>query len=502
MDLDRRGFLKVSAGLGLGLGGHVSPAWAGEPVIEWPDNRFLKGNYAPVHDEVALDRLEVVGKIPDGLSGMYVRNGPNPQFPPKGQYHWFDGDGMLHGVLLRDGQASYRNRYVRTIGWEAEKKAGKALWGGLASIPDVSRLAKGEPLFKNAANTALAWHNGKLMALWEGGEPYVVQVPELDTIGPYDFGKTLRHAFTAHPKVDPVTGEMMCFGYQPVAPFLQYSVVNREGKIVRTTAIELPRAVMMHDFAVTERYTLFLDLPATFDFKRMLRGGPFLSFEPDARARLGVLPRLGEGKDVTWFEIPSCYVFHTLNAFEDGDAIVLLACRMKSFPQTLAMDSKSSTPAKPGQDDPKTFLYRWRLDMKTRTVKEEPLDDRITEFPRVNDTRLGRPTRFGYTIQGDMTGFVKYDLQTGTSTRHDHGPGRLGGEGVFVARPGAVEEDDGWLMTYVHDQASDTSELVVIDAKNFADSPTARVRIPARIPHGFHGIWLPDAVMAGQLARI
>jgi carotenoid cleavage dioxygenase len=494
MGVDRREFLKASAGL-VALGGHLRPALGEDVGAGWPDNQFLKGNYAPVRDEVALDRLEVVGKLPEGLDGMYVRNGPNPQFPPKGEYHWFDGDGMLHGVLLREGRASYRNRYVQTVGWEAERKAGKALWGGLASLPNVTRLAKGEPLFKNAANTALAWHDGKLMALWEGGEPYVVRVPGLDTAGPFDFAKTLKHAFTAHPKVDPLTGEMMCFGYQPVAPYLQYSVVSREGVIVRTTPIELPRAVMMHDFAVTERHTVFLDLPATFDFKRMLRGGPFLSFEPDAPARIGVLPRMGDGASVRWFEIPACYVFHTLNAFEEGDEITLIACRMKTFPATLAMGAKAG--ASP-QADPQTVLYRWRLDLKAGTVREEPLDDLVTEFPRVNETRLGRSTRFGYTIQGDMSGFVKYDLKTGSSTRHDHGPGRLGGEGVFVPRPGGSEEDDGWLMTYVFDQGSGTSELVVIDALAFAEPPVARVKIPARIPHGFHGIWLPDSAIAAQ----
>ena len=500
MSIDRRGFLKTSVGLSVGLGGHLIPALAEGPKADWPDSPFLKGNYAPVHDEIALDRLEVVGEIPDGLDGMYVRNGPNPQFPPKGNYHWFDGDGMLHGVLLRDGRASYRNRYVRTAGWEAEKKAGKALWGGLASVPDLTKLARNEPLFKNAANTALAWHDGKLLALWEGGEPHLVRVPGLETVGPYTFEKTLRHAFTAHPKVDPITGEMMCFGYQPVAPYLQYSVVNREGKIVRTTPIELPRAVMMHDFAVTEHYTLFLDLPATFDFGRMVRGGPFLSFEPDAPTRIGVLPRHGEGASVAWFEIPSCYVFHTLNAFEDGDEVVLLACRMKSLPLMIATGKPGNASAT-GKDDPRTVLYRWRLDLKARTVREEPLDDVVTEFPRVNDALLGRPTRFGYTIKGDMSGFVKYDLKAGASTHHDHGPGRLGGEGVFVPRPGSLEEDDGWLMTYVYDQPSNASELVVIDAREFAGPPLARVRIPARIPHGFHGTWLSDAVIAGQAAR-
>jgi carotenoid cleavage dioxygenase len=271
MSHSRRDFLGSSlfaAGLWI-MGGRHSHADATNPKPEWPKNPFLQGNFGPVHEEVTAEDLPVVGKIPSELDGMFVRNGPNPQFPPLGNYHWFDGDGMLHGVRIRDGKASYRNRYVRTDGWKEEKEASKAVYYGFLDPPDLKRLATGKPPFKNTANTALVWHNGKLLALWEGGPPHEIKVPSLDTIGPYQFGGKLKHAFTAHPKVDLTTREMLCFGYNPVAkPYVLYTVVNAQGQIVRTTPIDIPKPVMMHDCAVTQRHTLFLDLPEIFDFSQ------------------------------------------------------------------------------------------------------------------------------------------------------------------------------------------------------------------------------------------
>ncbi|CAN5890133.1 carotenoid oxygenase family protein [soil metagenome] len=489
--IPRRDFLALAALTGI-LGPHRPNLLMANEGTNWPDRPFLQGPFAPVLEEVTAEALPIVGKLPEGLEGMFVRNGPNPQFPPKGDYHWFDGDGMLHGVRLLDGKASYRNRWIRTLGFEAEQAAGKALWGSLGEPPDLALLAKGLPPYKNTANTALVWHLGKLLALWEGGEPHAIALPELDTIGPYNFQGRLKHPFTAHPKIDPLTGEMLCFGYQPIAPYLQYSVLNTKGEIVRTTPIELPRPVMMHDFAMTDRYTIFLDLPATFDFARMALGGPLLKFEPDLPSRFGILPRHAEGKEIHWFEGPSCYVFHTLNAWEDGDEIQLLACRSKRFPEALAMGA----PADPAEkDDGLARLHRWRFNLKTGASREEPLDDVPSEFPRINESRLGRPTRFGYLMLGEMDGLLKYDLYTGETQRHLHGQGRLGGEGVFVPRAGGTIEDDGWVLTYVHDLANNQSELVIIDAARFTDPPEARILVPQRIPQGFHGAWVPQEVL-------
>jgi carotenoid cleavage dioxygenase len=496
MAINRRQFLGSAAISGM-LGvpfGRSGMAWAEDGrQAEWPDSPFLGGNYGPVFEEIEAEDLKVVGRIPEGLEGMFVRNGPNPQFPPIGNYHWFDGDGMLHGVLLRGGKASYRNRWVRTQGFVEEREAGRAIWGGMSQPPDLKLVAQGKPMFKNAANTSVVWHDGKLMALWEGGAPHVISVPDLGTVGEHTFYGALRHAFTAHPKIDPQTGEMLCFGYQPVPPYLQYSVVDAGGTIRSTTAIDLPRPVMMHDFAVTERHSIFMDLPATFSFARMMTGGAFLKYQPELPARFGILPRHGEGSEIKWFESPSCYVFHTLNAYEEGDEVVLVACRYGRFPGDLGMGGPPSDehPNGPESADDAPRLHRWRFNLASGETREETLDDAPCEFPRINDALMGRPTRFGYVMDGEMTSFLKVDLRGGPTLRHRHGPGRLGGEGVFVPKPDATAEDDGWLITYVFDREAGTSEMVVIDTQAFDGEPVARVLIPRRIPYGFHGTWLP-----------
>ncbi|MBE9157035.1 carotenoid oxygenase family protein [Nodosilinea sp. LEGE 06152] len=451
-------------------------------------NPYLTGNFAPVETELTVDELPVVGELPAELRGMFVRNGPNPQFSPLGLYHWFDGDGMLHGVHIQDGKASYRNRYIRTQGFEQERQAGQAVFGGL--------LQPSQAGFKNVANTALVWHRDRLLALWEGGEPHAIDVPGLETIGAHTFNGKLASPVTAHPKVDPVTGEMMFFGYslaQP--PYVKYSVVSAEGDLLRTVPIDLPVGVMMHDFAITEHYTLFMDLPLTFRLERLQRGEPAFAFERDRPSRFGILPRHGDNGTIRWFEAPSCYVFHTLNAYEDGDDIVLIACRTGSTNVLGASpDAHEGDNRQVGSDVP--LLHQWRFNLKTGAVREQALDDRACEFPRINEQYLGRQSRYGYAGKSTPTpmpkfdGLLKFDLDNGSVQVHSFGAERYGGEGVFVLRPDATAEDDGWLMTFVHDEAQDASELVVVSTQAMTDEPIARIQMPQRVPYGFHGTWV------------
>jgi carotenoid cleavage dioxygenase len=461
-------------------------------------NPYLEGNFAPVREEIAISSLRAIGSLPSDLSGMFVRNGPNSQFPPIGRYHLFDGDGMLHGVRISNGQADYRNRYVRTRGFQIERDAGKAVWSGLLEPPQPNNpYGPG----KNTANTALVWHAGQMLAVWEGGAPHAIELPGLETIGEYTYNGKLVSAFTAHPKVDPVTGEMMFFGYSLFAPpYLQYSVVSAEGELLRTVPIDLPVGVMMHDFAITEHYTIFMDLPLTFRPERMRRGEPAFMFESDRPSRFGILPRHGDNSSIRWFESPACYVFHTLNAYEEGDEVVLVACRM-SATSVLMSDM---TPGEPERDIPR--LHQWRFNLSSGAVREEMLDDVPSEFPRVNEQLLGRPTRYGYAgkmAPGSMPvfdGVIKYDFSSGKSQTHEFGRGRYGGEAVFVPRPGATAEDDGWLVTFVYDEGEQTSELVVVNALDVKSEPVARVLIPQRVPYGFHGAWVSEEQLAIEKA--
>ena len=450
-------------------------------------NPYLDDNFAPVHQEISTDSLKVIGELPPDLSGMFVRNGPNPQQTPIGQYHWFDGDGMLHGVQISNGKATYRNRYVRTKAWNIEQQAGKAVWSGILEPPP-----KDNPynFGKNPANTALVWHDGQLLATWEGGAPHAIKVPQLDTVGEYRYDGKLVSAFTAHPKVDPVTGEMMFFGYSFAPPYLKYSIVSAEGELLRTVPIELPMAVMMHDFAITENYTIFMDLPLTFSGERMRRGEPLMMFESDRPSRFGIVPRWGDNSNIRWFESPACYIFHTLNAYEEGDEVVLIACRMNSTTVLMTEDTQ------PDPDGNIPRLHQWRFNLKTGAVREEMLDDVPGEFPRVNEQLLGQKTRYGYIAKSAKSsmplfdGLIKYDLSSGKSQTHEFGKGRYGGEAVFAPHPSATEEDEGWLITYVHDTTEDTSELVIVNAQDMTGEPVARVLIPQRVPYGFHGTWV------------
>ncbi len=517
-----------------------------EIIITTEVNPYLDGNFRPVREESTADTLKVIGSLPNDLCGMFVRNGPNPQFPPLGQYNWFDGDGMLHGVRIKNGQASYRNRYVRTRGYEIEREAGKSIWKGIMEprqgniaikhifwqqrsfnlFKDLSLLAwefiprsvksliaevSGDAvngkqkdnsleLFKNTANTGVVWHAGQLLGLWEGGVPHAIEIPELETIGPQTYGGKLASAFTAHPKVDPSTGEMLFFGYSPIVrPYLHYGIVSAEGKLLRTVPIDLPLGVMMHDFAITEHYTIFLDLPLTFSAKRMQRGEPMLMFERDLPSRFGIIPRYGDNSTIRWFEAPACYISHTLNAYEDGEEVVLVACRLSST--VLGLGEK---PDDPDADIPR--LHQWRFNLSTGTVREEILDDVPSEFPQINEQLLGRPTQYGYTARKAKAptflcdALIKYDFSRGKSQMHELGKGRYGGDAVFVPRPGAIAEDDGWLVSFVYDEGKETSELVVMNAQDITASPVAHVLIPERVPYGFHGAWISEEQLSSTLS--
>ena len=403
---------------------------------------------------------------------------------------------------------------MQSWGYQKEKAEGRALWGSGLGAPEFDNphgTGRG-----NTGNTALVWHDGKLMTLWEGGDPHTVKLPGLETPGTYDYNGKLMHAFTAHPKVDEKTGEMLFFGYNMMGmdmskggkvPYLQYSVVSPDGEITMTTPIEIPHGVMMHDFAISEHYSIFMDLPLVFDMQRAMKGESPLYFDRNQPSRFGLLPRHSEGASVKWFEAPSCYVFHTLNAFEQGDEVVLDACRMEDFDMG-SLDSTTAPTAESRRlmrEDSAQQLHRWRFNTKTGAVSESALDDQKTDFPRVADSLVGYEARFGYTARfagnsgmPEADALVKYDLLTGKNEVHFHGPNRFGGEGVFVPNPEAKSEDDGWLVTYVFDENTGGSEFVVVDALNMGAAPVARVPLPQRVPYGFHGAWISEERIANQ----
>lgn len=450
------------------------------------DAPYLRGPHRPVdgeHDACELKPSE--GEIPAWLSGQFVRNSGNPRFAPPGRYHWFDGDGLLHGVELREGRATYRSRFVRTRAYELEQEAGRALWNGLLEPLD-PRHPHGP--IKDTANTDVIVHNGVVLATWWlSGQPMAVEVPELTTRGPQTFGGALRHSMCAHPKVCPRTGELFFFGFDLFRkPYYHFGCVSAAGELRYVQEVDLPRAYVAHDIAITENYVILLDLALGYDRAAMAQGKRKIGFDRSVPARFGVVPRAGG--EIRWFEAEPCYVYHTINAHEEGERVVLTACRIEDpVPSELGADA-----ARLDSISLEPYLYRWTFDLAGGGVREEQLDDRPTEFPRAADALLTRDLRFAYAPRvaprEDLLfdGLIKYDLRSGASTGFELGEGYLG-EVVFVPEPGRAEEDAGVLVTLT--TTGDQSELLVLDAGDL--SVRCRAPLPRRVQPGFHACWAP-----------
>lgn len=441
----------------------------------------LTGYLAPVPDEIDAADLPVEGALPSSMNGRYLRNGPNP-LPGDPPGHWFTGHGMLHGVRLRKGRAEwYRNRWVRT-----GRLAGRPFQRADGSLDRTSV----------PANTHVLPHGGRILTLVESGFPYEV-TPQLDTVGPCDFSGRLTTAMTAHPKCDPVTGELHFFGYGFRPPYLTYHRLSAEGELLTSAEIAVPGATMMHDFAVTDSSAIFLDLPMTFSFDRLATGMPF-GWDDGYGARLGVMPFATPGQ-VRWYDIDPCYVFHVGNAHTDGAGrVVLDAVRYAPSDAVAMWDGLGTDPAGVAADAAATGaarLHRWVLDPTTGSVTETPLGDRGVEFPTLDDTRVGRSARCRYAVAdaSGRSGIVKYDTVAGSATEHVLEPDTVAGEAVFVpASDRGRAEDDGWLLTITTRRDGSASQLLVLDATDVAGPPVAAVTLPRGVPAGFHGSWIDD----------
>jgi carotenoid cleavage dioxygenase len=447
-----------------------------------PDHHYLEGNFGPVHSEVTALDLPVTGTIPTELDGRLLRNGPNPISPQDPEkYHWFTGDGMVHGLRLRDGKAEwYRNRFVRSPEVAAV----------LGERTPPTPYAEGVPSF--AANTNVVSIAGKTYAIVEAGSPPVELTDELETVGPSNFSGTLEHPFSAHPKRDPKTGE-----WHVVAYFwgwgnkIRYMSISPDGRVQKSVDVDVPGGPMVHDMAFTDTYALLFDLPVTFDLEAAMSGVSFpYAWNNDYGARIGLLPRASaatDGTDVQWFDIDPCYFYHPLNAYDlDDGQVVLDAVRYET------MFNKN----RQGPNEGASRLERWTLDPKEGKVLAATLDDHLQEFPRLNEAYQGARNRYGYgatfgSLDAGGGPSLKHDLVAGTTVEHDYGPGRESLEPVFVAREGATDEDDGWVISYVYDGTTDKADVVILDAQDFTGDPVATIHLPVRVPFGFHGNWVP-----------
>ena len=467
-------------------------------------NPYLLGAFSPVFEEIVADNLKVIGEIPKDINGMYVRNGPNPRFVPKGHYHWFDGDAMLHALQIREGKATYRNRWIRTPNFLEEERAGKCLWQGIMGrLSENSGLSSNRIPLKDSANTAIAYHDGKLLAGWYlCGDLYSIDPSTLETLGKESYNNTLTSKAMAHVKVDEQTNEMMFFDYELTKSYLGYGVVNGTGTVKHFTRIKTPGPRIPHDLGITENYSILMDLPLIYDLEVMAKHGKALPvFRRELPSRFGILPRYGDGDSIRWFEAKPCYIYHVVNAWEEGDEIIMDCC-INPEPTPQKLNRYASKMEKLNAYlRLKTFLYRYHFNMVTGETREYALDDVETEFALINSAYIGRKSRYSYIQHLDTSeklrfdGIVKYDTETNSSQTYYYGKGCFGSESPFIPKPNAKEEDDGYVISFVTNERDGHSEVVILDAKDIEQEPLARVIIPQRVPLGFHACWANKSEM-------
>ena len=438
---------------------------------------FLSGVHRPMEQELTLTDLPVTGMIPSALDGRYLRIGPNPIAPDPASYHWFIGDGMVHGLRLQGGRALwYRNRWIRSESVAAElgeQPAPGPRHGGFDTV-----------------NTNVVDVAGRTFALVEAGSYPVELSDDLSEQAYNPFDGSLSGSFTAHPHRDPLTGELHAICYEGRDPaMIRHVAIDASGKVVRETPIPVRHGPSIHDCGLTSRYVVILDLPVTFSLKTVISGHGFpYRWNPQHQARVGLLPRAGAAEDIIWCDVDPAYVFHVANAYDMDDGRVALdVCAF----DTMFDESHA------GPDARSRGLERWTVDPEARSVSVRTLDPEPQEFPRCDERRFGLPYRYAYSValpDGEAhfqaKALYRHDLQTGERQVRTFGEGRHPGEFVFVPAAADSAESEGWLVGLVIDAGAQTTDLVILDAQDFTGAPVASVHLPHRVPPGFHGNWI------------
>lgn len=461
----------------------------------FPNHPNLRGGFAPLQMECDVHDLIIEGEVPKQLNGTFYRNGPNPQYSPRGTYHMFGGDGMIHALSIEDGRVSYRNRWVRTQRFEKEREAGRSLFNSFNPM-DVDESVQGMET-DGVGNTNIIWHGGKLLVLEEAHIPIELDPISLETKGGHTFSDRLHGPMTAHPKMDEETGEMFFFGYNAkggISEHMTFSVVDAGGTVTRSEAFVAPYASMVHDFMVTEEHILFPIMPLTGSMERAFAGGPVYAWEPEKGVHIGVMPRTGSVKDLRWFRGAPSYVFHPMNSYTDGNKIICDVCEYPEAPLFPLVDGSRGDPKKA-----LAKMVRWTFDLDSETdiFKEEQLHDIVCEFPRFDERLTGMSYRYGY-FAGDtqppekVGGFNvigAVDHKTNSLDLYDVGEGCATGEPIFVPTSNDAAEGEGFLLAHVYDANRGASHLAILDAQNVTAGPLAKAYLDHRIPYGFHGNW-------------
>jgi carotenoid cleavage dioxygenase len=458
---------------------------------------LLQGVYAPVMQELALEELKLLkGSIPTDLNGVYLRAGPNARYAPNGRYHPFDGDGMVHAAHFDNGRLTYRNRWVQTEGWKEEAQAGKSTHYGIRE----TLKGRQDKRLKDTANTDLVGHRGRALALWYmSGDAYEIDPITLQTLGKSAAISQSGGKISAHAKVDEITEELMFFDYGNDAPYMHYGVVDAQGRLAHYVPIDLPGPRLPHDMAVTEHYSILHDLPLFHDHEAMALGRHKIQFHPELPSRFGVIARRGAGDSIRWFNFTPCYLYHVVNAWEEGDWVVMVGCRYMP-----ALDAQGRIDAQRTAKDVAELvmharLWVWKMNVRTGETAEHVLNtDHNAEFPSYNGRLTGRKTRFGYLVDHSekvtlhWSGIRKFDLETGADLGawSDDPQNSWYSEPWFAEADRPQSEDHGYVVVFQWNNALQRQTLDIFDARDIARGPVAQVELPQRLPAGFHACWI------------
>jgi carotenoid cleavage dioxygenase-like enzyme len=461
----------------------------------------LSRGFAPIDFETQVDHLTTEGRWPADLSGTLYRIGPNPQFEPIEPYNPLLGDGMVHAFRIGGPDIGYRNRWVRTQQWRLEHEAGRALFATSGDPRHNDPLAGTRPT-DGAANTSLFWHAGRLLALEEAHAPLVLDPLTLETLGGWDFHGRLPSNMTAHPKLDPETGEAIFFANYPGGRFdgeIAWYVADREGHITSQHTLTAPFPAIVHDFGVTRDYVVFPICPATISLPRARSGGPAIAWEPDKGTHVALVRR-DTPHDVTWFTAPARFVWHVLNCWNEDEQVIVDLCEQAA----------PAFPAADGSMSPETLwcqrLSRWELSPGGRPdARIRRLADQVCEYPRSDERFAMRPTGHGYFAchggpgTGDPfhRGVAHFDFGSGRMSTFCFGPTSAVSEPVFVPRGETAAEGGGYVLCLVYEEDRDRSCIAVLDAQRVADGPLAGAWLEHRVPMGFHGCWIGENDLGG-----
>jgi carotenoid cleavage dioxygenase-like enzyme len=461
---------------------------------------YLQGNYAPVDEERDLgqDQLRVEGTIPAKLVGAFMRDGANTAYQPNHYVYPLDGDGMVHSVYFKDGQVCYKNRWVETSHLKTERQFDRTIYGSVGKLLEVPQEvidAGGEanPI-RNTANTNVIYHGEKLFAMWEGGFPHLLN-NDLSTVGLYDYDGALKagDALTAHPKVCPVTGQLISCTQRWDSADYNVQIFDKTGKHMKSIPVKFPRKGIIHDLQITDNYIIIFYAPAFHSLEKAMRGEDPFEWEADLGTKIIVIPRSGDGEYKT-FETESFFSWHFCNGYEEGGKLIIDYVWINSIPFTQAQGT--------GIEKQPRRMYRMTIDLASGQVTNDQFSDVFCEFSRVDERRMGKKYRWGFAASsnrewGDAHGYNctgQFDFETGETKLWEYGPEANAGEPVHVPNPDSDREEDGWVMCFVH-SPDEGAFLSILQAGSVENGPVAKVHIPGRVPNGFHANWMQDLTL-------